>query len=124
MILSDGGKRRKGGTYTMPKYLLLFKYSPEGAKGFLKEKATPRETEIRKTFEGMGGKVEELYWTTGGEYTGAIVMELPSAATGAAFSMVAEATGAFVEVATMEVLTSSELDRALAKTIAYRPPGG
>ena len=60
----------------------------------------------------------------GGKYTGAIVMELPDAATGAAFSMVAEATGAFVEVATMEVLTSSELDRALAKTIAYRPPGG
>ena len=38
--------------------------------------------------------------------------------------MVAEATGAFVEVTTMEVLTSSELDRALAKTIAYRPLGG
>jgi uncharacterized protein with GYD domain len=108
----------------MPKYLVLFKYSSQGAKGFLKEKAAPREIEIRKTFEGMGGKVEEFYWTTGGEYTGAIVMELPDAATGAAFFMVAEATGAFVEVATMEVLTSSELDRALAKTIAYRPPGG
>jgi hypothetical protein len=40
----------------MPKYLLLFKYSPEGAKGLLKEKAAPRETEIRKTFEGMGEK--------------------------------------------------------------------
>jgi hypothetical protein len=38
--------------------------------------------------------------------------------------MVAEATGALAEVATMEVLTSSELDRALAKSIAYRPPGG
>jgi hypothetical protein len=51
-------------------------------------------------------------------------LELPDAATGAAFSMVAEATRAFVEVATMEVLTSSELDRAFAKAIAYRPPGG
>ncbi len=108
----------------MPKYLLLFKYSSEGAKGFLKEKAAHRETQIRKTFEGMGGKVEGLYWTTGGEYTGAIVIELPDAATGAAFSIVAEATGAFSEVATMEVLTSSELDRALAKSITYRPPGG
>jgi uncharacterized protein with GYD domain len=94
----------------MPKYLLLFKYSSEGAKGFLKEKAAPREAEIRKTFAGMGGKVQEFYWATGG-------------ATPAAFTMVAEATGAFDAVAWMEVLTSSELDRALAKTIAYRPPG-
>jgi uncharacterized protein with GYD domain len=63
-------------------------------------------------------------WTTGGKYTGAIVIELPDAATGGAFLMVAEATGAFVEVATLEALTSSELDRALAKTTTYRPPGG
>jgi uncharacterized protein with GYD domain len=108
----------------MPKYLLLFKYSSEGAKGFLKEKAAPREAEIRKTFAGMGGKVEALYWATGGEHSGAIVVELPDAATPAAFTMVAEATGAFDAVAWMEVLTSSELDRALAKMTAYRPPGG
>jgi uncharacterized protein with GYD domain len=108
----------------MPKYLLLFKYSSEGAKGFLKEKATPREAEIRKTFGSMGGKVEEFYWATGGEHSGAIVVELPDAATPAAFTMVAEATGAFDAVAWTEVLTSSELDRALAKMTAYRPPGG
>ena len=108
----------------MPKFLLLFKYSSEGAKGFLKEKAAPREAEIRKTFAGMGGKVEALYWATGGEHSGALVVELPDAATPAAFSMVAGATGAFDAVSLIEVLTSSELDRALAKTIAYRPPGG
>ena len=107
----------------MPKYLLLFKYSAEGAKGFLKEKAAPREAEIRKTFAGMGGKVEAFYWGTGGEHSGAIVAELPDAATAAAFTMVAEATGAFDTVDWMEVLTSSELDRALPKTTAYRPPG-
>ena len=65
----------------MPKYLLLFKYSSEGAKGFLKEKAAPREAEIRKTFAGMGGKVVDFYWATGGEHSGAIVVELPDAAT-------------------------------------------
>jgi uncharacterized protein with GYD domain len=91
---------------------------------FLKEKAAPREAEIRKTFTNMGGKVEEFYWTTGGEHSGAIVLELPDAATPAAFTMVAESTGAFDAVAWTEVLTSSELDRVLAKTMAYRPPGG
>jgi uncharacterized protein with GYD domain len=108
----------------MPKYLLLFKYSSEGAKGFLKEKAAPRETEIRKTFDRMGGKVEAFYWAIGGEHTGAIVVELPDAATGAAFFMTAEATGAFDAATTLELVTSSELDKALAKTISYRPPGG
>jgi uncharacterized protein with GYD domain len=108
----------------MPKYLLLFKYSSEGAKGFLKEKAAPREVEIRKTFAGMGGKVEEFYWTTGGEHSGALIVDLPDAATPTAFTMVAGATGAFDTVAWMEVLTSSELDQGLAKMTAYRPPGG
>jgi uncharacterized protein with GYD domain len=108
----------------MPRYLLHFKYSPEGAKGFLKEKAAAREAAIRKIYEGVGGKVEALYWAAGGEHTGALVAELPDAATGAAFAMVVGASGAFDEVKSMEVLTSSEFDRALTKTIAYRPPGG
>jgi len=108
----------------MPKYLLLFKYSSEGAKGLLKEKAAPREAEIRKTFAGMGGKVQEFYWATGGEHSGALVVDLPDAATKAAFLMVAQATGAFDIATTTEVITSSDLDQALAKTIAYRPPGG
>ena|ERR1700728_2052133 len=108
----------------MPKYLLVFKYSSEGAKGFLKENAAPRETEIRKTFDRMGGKIETFYWTTGGEYSGVIVVDLPEAATLAAFLTVAQATAAFDVASTTEVFTSSELDQALAKTINYRPPGG
>jgi len=108
----------------MPKFLLLFKYSSEGAKGFLKEKAAPREAEIRKTFDRMGGKVEALYWAIGGEHTGAILVELPDAATGAAFFMTAVATGAFDSATTLELVNSSEFDKALAKTISYRPPGG
>jgi uncharacterized protein with GYD domain len=108
----------------MPKYLGLFRYSPEGAKGFLKEKATAREAAIRKAYEDIGGKVEAVYWAAGGEYTGAVVAELPDAATGAAFGMVIGASGALDAVTLMEVVTSSELDRALAKTMTYRPPGG
>jgi uncharacterized protein with GYD domain len=108
----------------MPKYLLLFRYSSEGAKGFLKEKAAPREAEIRKTFDRMGGKVETFYWMAGGEHNGMGVVELPGAATFTAFSAIAQATGAFDVAVTTELISSSELDQALAKTIAYRPPGG
>ena len=108
----------------MPKYLGLFRYSPEGAKGLLKEKAAAREAAIRKIYEGIGGKVEALYWMTGGEYSGAVVAEVPDAATLAAFGMVIGASGAFDAVSATEIITSSELDRGLAKTMTYRPPGG
>lgn len=53
----------------MPKYLWLFKYSPEGAKGIFKEKATAREAAIRKMYEGIGGKVEAVYWMASGDYS-------------------------------------------------------
>jgi uncharacterized protein with GYD domain len=107
----------------MPRCLGLFKYSHEGAKGFMKEKAEAREAEVRKIYEGIGGKVEAMYWAVGGEHTGVVIAELPDAATGAAFGMVLDASGALDAIKTIEMLTSSELDRALAKTITYRPPG-
>ena len=50
----------------MPRYLTLFKYSTEGTKGFLKEKAAAREAALRKGFESVGGKMESVYWTYSG----------------------------------------------------------
>jgi uncharacterized protein with GYD domain len=40
----------------MPKYLALFKYSEEGAKGFMREKAAAREAAGKKAYESIGGK--------------------------------------------------------------------
>ena len=91
----------------MPRYLGFFKYSPEAAKGFLKEKAVAREAAVRKAYEGIGGKVEAVYWAAGGEYSGALVVELPDAATGAAFAMVVGASGALDVFTSTEVLTST-----------------
>jgi len=108
----------------MSRYLWLFKYSTEGTKGFLKEKAAAREAAIRKGVESVGGKVETFYWTLSGEYTGIIIGEVPDAATGAAFLALVESTGALSELRTFELLTTSEIDRALAKSMTYRPPGG
>jgi uncharacterized protein with GYD domain len=107
----------------MPRYLGLFRYGPDGAKGILKEKAAAREAAIRKMYEGIGGKVEAVYWMANGDYSGAVVVELPDAATGAAFMMAIGASGAMDAVTSMEVITSSEFDRALAKTMSYRAPG-
>jgi uncharacterized protein with GYD domain len=107
----------------MPRYLSLFKYSPEGAKGFLKEKAAAREVASRKAFESVGGKLETFYWATSGEYTGIAIAELPDAASGAALLALVDSSGAFSEFRIIELLTASEVDRALSKSMAYRPPG-
>lgn len=45
----------------MPRYLSLFKYSAEGAKGFLREKTTAREAAAKKAIESVGGKLETFY---------------------------------------------------------------
>ena len=108
----------------MPRYLSFFKYSAEGNKGFLKEKAAAREAAAKKAFESAGGKLEALYWAATGEYTGIVIAEMPDAASGAALNALTNSTGAFSEFRSIEILTSSEIDRALGKSMTYRPPGG
>ena|SRR5579863_2150914 len=107
----------------MPRYLALFKYTENGAKGLIKEKAAAREAVGKTTYESVGGKTLALYWIPNGEYHGAEIIELPSSATAAAISAIAYGSGAFSEYRTIELLTTSELDAALAKPVAYRAPG-
>lgn len=108
----------------MPKYLSLFKYSTDGNKGFLKDRAEAREAAVRKALDSVGGKFESMYWTAGGEYTGALIAHFPDSATAAAFTTVVNASGALSHFTSVELLTSSEIDGALRKTMTYRPPGG
>jgi uncharacterized protein with GYD domain len=108
----------------MPRYLSLFKYSAEGNKGFLKEKAAGREAAAKKAIESVGGKLELFNWVASGEYTGIAIAEMPNAAAGAAFVAMVSSTGAFSEFRSIELLSASEIDNALAKSMTYRPPGG
>jgi uncharacterized protein with GYD domain len=107
----------------MPKHLSLFKYSAEGAKGFLKEKAAAREVAARKAIESVGGKIETFFWVGTGEYTGIAISEFPDTASVAAFHAMVDASGAFSKFESIELLTASEIDRALGKSMAYRAPG-
>jgi len=108
----------------MPRYLVLLAYSAEGMKGFLKEKAAAREAAGRKAAESVGGKSEAWYWTATGEYNVASIGEFPDAATANALGTLLISSGAISKFNIMELLTTSEIDRALGKSIAYRPPGG
>lgn len=107
----------------MPKYMTLFKYSPEGAKGLLKEKAAGRVAALKQAAETAGGRVESVYFTGGGEYTGVIISEYPDIATFTAFTLLAQSTGAVADGKTFALLTPDEMDQALAKKMTYRPPG-
>ena len=107
----------------MVKYLSIFTYSPDGAKGMLKEKATAREAAARKAFESAGGKLEAFYWAGSGEVTGVTISEFPDAATGAALTLKLNSSGAFSEFNAIQLISSSDVDRALEKSISYRPPG-
>jgi uncharacterized protein with GYD domain len=108
----------------MPRYLSLFKYTPEGRMGFMKEKAAAREAALKLTIESAGGKLEPFNWTVpGSEYSGVTIAELPDAGTYAAVVALVEATGAFSEIKAIELLTASEIDRGLGKTLTYRAPG-
>jgi uncharacterized protein with GYD domain len=108
----------------MPRYLSLFKYSVEGHKGFLKEKAAGREAALRKALESAGGKLEAIYWAATGEYSGFTISEVPDSASGAALGALVDASGVAANREAVEILTSSEIDQALAKPMSFRPPGG
>jgi uncharacterized protein with GYD domain len=108
----------------MPRYLSLFKYTSEGRKGFMKEKAAAREAALKLAIESAGGKLELINWTVpGSEYSGVAIAELPDAGTYAAVIAMVEATGAFSEIKAIELLTASEIDRGLGKSLTYRAPG-
>jgi uncharacterized protein with GYD domain len=107
----------------MPRYLALLQYSAEGMKGFLKEKAAAREAASRKATESVGGKLEAWYWTSSGEYNVAAIGEYPDAATANALGALLMSTGAMSKFNVIELLTASEIDRGLGKSMTYRPPG-
>jgi hypothetical protein len=53
----------------------------------------------------------------------ASISEFSDAAAGAALTALLDASGAFSHITHIELLTTSELDRALGKSMTYRAPG-
>ncbi len=106
----------------MPKYLALCKYSQASMKGLLKETPTAREKFVRSMYEANGATVESLHWMVGGEYTIAMVVSCTTAV-GVALTTAVLASGALSDVRISEVLSSAEMDKALAHQVEYRAPG-
>ena len=105
----------------MAKYLWEVSHTQEGVKGLLKEGGSSRRATIEKLVEGMGGKMEAMYYAFGERDLIAIV-DLPDNITAAAISLVANAAGS-VQARTTVLITPEEIDEATKKTVDYRPPG-
>ena len=105
----------------MPKYLFEATYTAEGVKGLQKAGAASRLTAINDMCAGLGGSVDSFHFAFG-DVDAYVVCDLPDdeAAAAAAFAVGASAA---TEVKTVKLLTVEEADGAIARSVAYRPPG-
>ena len=105
----------------MAKFLIQATYTPDGAKGLIKEGGTARRTAVEQSIKGMGGKVDSFYFAFG-QTDVYIVVDLPDAASAAAVSLTVCAAGG-AKVNTTPLMTPEEMDAAAKKSVQYRAPG-
>ena len=90
----------------------------EGLKG---KGAASRVRAIHDLTVSGGGRVEGVYYAFG-ETDLYVVVDLPDDEAAAAIAVTVGATGG-ATVETVELLTPEQVDEAIGRTIAYRPPG-
>ncbi len=105
----------------MAKYLIQASYTAEGFRGVMKDTASGRKAAITKLAEGLGGKAECVYYAFGADDV-IVVLDLPDNTTAAAVSIAVAASG-LVRLRTTPLLTVEEVDKALKKSVDYKPPG-
>jgi len=106
----------------MPKYLIEASYTAEGLKGLQRDKASGRRDAVRNAVEGLGGKIEAMYYALG-DHDVIVVLDLPSPIAATRLSVAVSASG-LVRTKTTTLLTVEEADEALGGTdVGYRGPG-
>ena len=105
----------------MPKYLITGSYTVDGTKGLLAEGGSGRKAAVEKALQGLGGKLDAIYYAHGDTYV-IVIADIPDATSAVALSLVVNASGA-VNIKTTPLLTVAEVDAACKKTVSYRPAG-
>jgi uncharacterized protein with GYD domain len=105
----------------MPKFLITASYTPEGAKGLLKEGGSSRRAAVQKLLDSVGGKLEAFYFALGHE-DAFVIVDVPDNAAVVAVSLAVNASGA-VRISTTPLIAPDDLDAASKRSIGYRPPG-
>jgi uncharacterized protein with GYD domain len=105
----------------MAKFLIQGSYTAEGAKGLIKEGGSSRRAAIQKALDGLGGKVDAMYYTFGASDV-VVICDIPDSISGLALSLAVNASGA-VKISTTPLLSLEEVDAACKKAVSYRPAG-
>ncbi|AXE85529.1 MULTISPECIES: GYD domain-containing protein [unclassified Streptomyces] len=105
----------------MPKYLFKVKLTPDGLKGLLREGGSARREVVARMVDGLGGRVESMYWAFGDDDV-YVTAELPGNTSAAAMGMVVSAAGG-VRTSTVVLLSADEVDEAVRQQVDYRAPG-
>ena len=105
----------------MPKYMLTASYTAAGAKALAGDSATGRKAAIARAAKSLGGKLESFYYALG-ETDVFLIIDLPDNGAAARLSLTIGSTGV-ATIATTPLLTVEEVDKALGRKVAYRPPG-
>jgi uncharacterized protein with GYD domain len=105
----------------MAKYLLEVTYSPDGAKGILKDGGTKRKQVVEAAIVAGGGKLEAFYFAFG-KNDAYLIVDVKDHASVASVTLVVQASGA-ASVNTTVLLTPEEIDQASKKSVTYSPPG-
>ena len=105
----------------MPKFLVQVKYTPEGAKGVLKDGGSGRRKAVETLMASLGGTLEAFYFTFG-EDDAILIIDLPNAETALAIAMTVRASGA-IQSGMTPLMPVEEVDRAIERRVAFHPPG-
>ncbi len=108
----------------MGHYLIEVSYSKEGINQLV---ASPqdRAAVVRPIVEGMGGKMESLYYCFG-DYDVIVIAELPDNASAAALAMAVGGSAGISNYKTTVLLTMEEAMEGMRKAsgTGYRSPAG
>jgi uncharacterized protein with GYD domain len=105
----------------MAKFLIQGSYTAEGAKGLIKEGGTGRKLAVQKALEGLGGKLDSMYYALGANDV-VVICDMPDATSGLALSLAVNSSGA-VRISTTPLLSVEEVDTACKNVVSYRPAG-
>ena len=105
----------------MGKYLFQANYTQAGLTGLQREGGTSRRAALTATVESVGGTVEAMYYAFG-ERDVFLIADLPDDTAAAALSIAIGAAGA-LDIKVTVLVTPEAVDEAIAKSVAYRPPG-
>jgi uncharacterized protein with GYD domain len=105
----------------MSKYLIQVSYTPDGAKGVLKDGGSKRREAARAAIQSVGGTLDAIYWAFG-EHDAIVIADAPDAASMVAASLALSASGAVTSRTTV-LLTAEDIDAAAKKSPTYSAPG-